>query len=507
MELELQQQELLHYEPILTTTLVREETMEMIVPDALPDILNVLDTGGMALLGRRECAAGCATVTGTLRFDILYHPEGMEGVRPMTAELPFQLTAESEAIPAGALCVASPRLTLAETRVLNPRKVLIRGEIATDVTVYARKILRWCGDIPDRENHGIQQRLAQCRGSFVRQVTERPFSFGDTLSIPGSKAGVDTILRSCVSVCSTEEKVMGSKLIFKGSAMVRLLYRSTEGTILSASFDLPFSQMLDEALPEENAAYQLVLALQSCDITIEDSEGRQLSLELDILAQAVLWESCRVDMVTDAYSICCPAAAELAGFQLPRLCGITERRYTFRELMDAPAEARDVLSVTLLPGQLRTTRRESLMEVSGDVRVNLVCEDAAGEAVSLSQTFPFTLEVDAPQDSTVQVSFLRDETAANVTAGGLELRAELVFQILVTTGETVQGVTSLTLEPDKGLDYSGRPSIVLRQLREGETLWDIAKAYCTTSAEIERANELHSSEAVSGRMLLIPRKR
>lgn len=101
MELELQQQELLHYEPILTTTLVREETMEMIVPDALPDILTVLDTGGMALLGRRECAAGCATVTGTLRFDILYHPEGMEGVRPMTAELPFQLTAESEAIPAG----------------------------------------------------------------------------------------------------------------------------------------------------------------------------------------------------------------------------------------------------------------------------------------------------------------------------------------------------------------------------------------------------------------------
>ena len=46
MELELERTELSGYETVLNTTLFQEETMEMIVPDACPDILRILDTEG-----------------------------------------------------------------------------------------------------------------------------------------------------------------------------------------------------------------------------------------------------------------------------------------------------------------------------------------------------------------------------------------------------------------------------------------------------------------------------
>ncbi|MCD7844026.1 MAG: LysM peptidoglycan-binding domain-containing protein [Clostridiales bacterium] len=44
-------------------------------------------------------------------------------------------------------------------------------------------------------------------------------------------------------------------------------------------------------------------------------------------------------------------------------------------------------------------------------------------------------------------------------------------------------------------------------MAEGESLWEIAKTYLTTQAEIEQANGLEGGPAAPGQMLLIPRKR
>ena len=52
-----------------------------------------------------------------------------------------------------------------------------------------------------------------------------------------------------------------------------------------------------------------------------------------------------------------------------------------------------------------------------------------------------------------------------------------------------------------------RPSVVLRLAAPGEGLWDIAKAYGTTTQQILQANELEEEDLPLGRMLLIPSTR
>ena len=42
---------------------------------------------------------------------------------------------------------------------------------------------------------------------------------------------------------------------------------------------------------------------------------------------------------------------------------------------------------------------------------------------------------------------------------------------------------------------------------EGESLWDIAKAYATTISEIRQANGMEEESAEPGQLLLIPHKR
>ena len=65
---------------------------------------------------------------------------------------------------------------------------------------------------------------------------------------------------------------------------------------------------------------------------------------------------------------------------------------------------------------------------------------------------------------------------------------------------------ALKAEPQQ---ESGRqPTLVLRAMGAQERLWDLAKAYRTTVAEILTANELSAeADAPGGEMLLIPCRR
>lgn len=60
MELELNRTALPYHDLIFHTQVTREETMEMIVPDAYPDISKLLDTSGICCLNTREASGGDA---------------------------------------------------------------------------------------------------------------------------------------------------------------------------------------------------------------------------------------------------------------------------------------------------------------------------------------------------------------------------------------------------------------------------------------------------------------
>ena len=137
MELELDRTQLNGYEALLDTTLFQEETLEMIVPDACPDILRVVETDGKVLLRSKEAMDGRVELTGTIRACVLYLPDGESGMRHLDVSIPFRACAEGKDIGPGCSVTACARLRRADTRAVNPRKVLVRAEAAIGVTVFA----------------------------------------------------------------------------------------------------------------------------------------------------------------------------------------------------------------------------------------------------------------------------------------------------------------------------------------------------------------------------------
>lgn len=102
---------------VYSQTVRKEESMDSVVPDTLPDIGEVLCTTGDVLIRSKDVAAGRLRIEANVPARVCCVPE--EGGVPflLDVNVPLALTAEDAAIPEGGLCTAELRLAALDTRV------------------------------------------------------------------------------------------------------------------------------------------------------------------------------------------------------------------------------------------------------------------------------------------------------------------------------------------------------------------------------------------------------
>lgn len=499
----LKERELHCWERILHTTMNREETLEMIVPDACADIQDIVDTQAQIQIQSKECGSGSLSLTGRALCTILYEPEGDGWVQRLRAELPFQLTAELEPVQQESCCLIRPHVSLAETRVMNPRKVLVRVELAIEVTAYQPVTLHCCEEIEDRKSLGIEVLRERCTGNFVRRVVERPFVCTEQLRLPGSRPPMAELLSERCRAFASESRLVGEKLIFKGGAMVELLYRTEEGELTTADFELPFSQIAEVGETGETTSFQLEVQVNSCQARAAEPDGRGVSAELELTAQVVLWEQVELSPITDAYSIHSTGEPDFARLPVPLLLDQDVRRLSVREVLELGEQVAQVCQVRVraLPTRLVGA------DLSVELRLSALCQTEDGRFRCAERSIQALCPAKVPGGADCLSFCTVPEADASVTGDGVELRLGLEFPTVITRQQNLQVLTAFTLNPEQTVTEGPRPSIVLRQLGDGERLWDIAKAYRTTAAEIEGANSLAGEQPRQGQMLLIPRTR
>lgn len=508
LELELETQPLRGYETVLETTVFREETLEAIVPDACPDIQRIVDTEARVELGNREAQEGRAEVSGTVRATVLYLPEGGGGVRKLEVSLPFVCAAEGPGVRGNCTVLAVPRVVSAETRSLNPRKVLTRVEVAAEVQVFVPSQRQLAGGAVCPPELGVEQ-LRQEEGTYGPVCTgEKPFPFADTLTIPASRPAAEELLRWRVSPVCGEAKVIGSKLIFKGTVFFRLLYRAAGDEVCTAVFELPFSQIMEAPEAGEGCDVSLEVTPLSADCVPEGGEGRELRVELELLAQAVFRARRPVTLLADLYSTVYEGESEGEIVPLEELVERGVRRETVREVVETGVEVGTVCDVWAAVGRLSQSREGPRLKLEAEAEVLALCRTADGTLETVSRRFtvrcPLELEEGCP---CVWVCREGQELQASPVAGGLELRFSLDFRYLAKRVRQVRVLSAARLDQEKLRDRADQPSIVLRLAGPGEALWDVAKAYATTERDICQANGLEDGVLPAGQLLLIPRKR
>lgn len=505
MKLELNRTHLTGYETVLDTTVFREETLETIVPDANPDILRLVDTQGKVFLKSKEAMDGRVTLTGTARLTVLYQPDGGTGPCRLEVGIPFSVTAEDRRLTSGCMITAVPRVSGADTRTINPRKVLTRVEVALHIKAFCTGTTVLCTGVHAED--GTAEEWKQVHHPYcVTAVQEKQVTFEDDLSIPVGRPAAEELISNRVELVCHEAKLIGNKLIFKGDATVKLLYRPIEGGLDAADFTLPFSQITEVIGVGEEGNCSVELCLNGADFSL-GGDGRTVSASLSMLAQTVVREEREVEVLADTYSTCCLVKAERVPYTYSMRRSTGVGRQTVRQLIETGLAVQSVVDAYCLVGQTTQKREGNQLNLIAEMILTAVCMTEDGDYCAMSRRLEVGCPVEVPETCQCSFECRCGELIATPTADGVEVRFPVDFPYFCMQESQGMVVREISAAEDSEDYLDSKPSIVLRVLQSGECLWDVAKRYGTTTGDIIRANEMENEQPAAGTLLLIPRKR
>ncbi len=515
MELELKKERFACYRALPQLFDTHEETAETIIPDYLPDIARIVDAYGCLLLRSREITDGKASAAGQIRMTLLYIAEGTKELRSFEYSLPLSCTFDGRTGEDAVDSCLEGRLCAPEIRMLNPRKILTRASVELTLSPYAPCALTMCSGVEDQAAYQIETLCEKREIPMIRGIREKEFTFADEVLLSSTKEPIRELLRTRCALRVTDCKEIGNKLALKGLALFEALYLDAGGNIAQASSELPFSQILDGLAEEDaNASVRSSLRLTGAEIRIgsesEPDNDRLISLKLSISAFAVLSERRSVCCIADLYSTSYELSAktenvEFSGEPASFMC-----EQIVREKIETGAEVQSVLSTDISFCNAGVSLNGTAAELRAAATLRVLYLDENNAPLLSERRAEVSLRTDLPDAPLGRVG-VRDVCAGDISvsigADGVELRFPVQFTLSVAETPCYPCLTSLQAE--KRVEESAElPSIILRAVKQGERLWDIAKQYRTTVDTILAANELaEESAALAGKLLLIPRRR
>ena len=510
MELELQQEHFACYHASTQLCDTHEETLETIVPDYCPDIARIIDASGCLFLRKYELTDGKVSVSGSIKMTLLYMAE--DGIRSLDYAIPLDYTLEGRLSGASEVMLEG-KIDSCEVRMLNPRKVFSRVSVNVCVTPYAPATITACGDVAEKEAYKIETLCETHEVSLIQAVREKDFVFSEEVVLSSAKEPIRDILRTKSKLRVTECRSVGSKLILKGIACLDMLYLTQGGTLAQLSSELPFSQIVDGLDGADGElSCDASLRLTGCEVRIGSEnapdDAHTVSLKLMICAFVLLRRTQKLCCIADLYSTAYDLAAKSEQVELSPSPETFVRTQTVREQIETGVAVQSILCADVSFGSAALTQSDAGSTLRTSALIKVLYLDESGSPLLAERRVEVTLDTDVPAAMKASVRCVcAGDISASISASGIEVRFPAEFTLISSVAPCYPCLTALSAEERKEPDGE-TPSLVLRMLKKGETLWNLAKQYRTTVEDILKANELTEEAAAAiGQMLLIPRKR
>lgn len=496
MEIGLGMDTMLYFRKLTDAVYDHEETMELVVPDTLPDVSYVSDAVGTVVLRTKEARADSMLASGTVQGCVLYMPEGESSPRAIEVNVPWSFTADCAGLDTAGRVSVHAELTGLEARIINSRKIVVRASLAVAVKAYMTAEASWCADAQG----GAEVLIKEHRLTAASDVSEKTFSLTETAEIPASRPPIGRILGCRAEMTETCVRSVGRRLILSGNAEIEIIYTAQmSGELAGAQITLPYTQTLELLGDEEGTDCEAVVMATGVYVK-ENSASEEtvhtVSVELGAVAQLTVRRETVISCVADLYSTGCATETDVDLCRIDAMTSCGSCTMSLRETLGCDERIKGVLSCCVTAG--RPSADGSSLRVP--VRIKVLCTAENGRPVSVEGRAELTSDCDAVRGDSISVSV--SGAAAVLTPGGVEVSASVAACIRRFCETEVRYISAAREVPDE--DTAPRPSIIVTRMGSDDDLWSIAKRYRTSRDSIRRANGLDAeAEAAPGEMLII----
>lgn len=483
---------------------------EFLLPDYCPDIARILKCSGSAKILTKTVTSSGIMVGGTVTVTLLYldHDDGrIRSYQTMTGFT--KEIAAREPICDGDICVLCG-VDYLNCRLITPRKFDIHGAVSIRVTVF-------CNESPQlpcasAEPH-IQLKTEEISNTRVLSVTERSVTINQEIEATDSLAGIRNVLRSEATPIFRECRTVTGKAIVKGDLILRILFDDDRGQIKNYETTLAFSQIMDAAGAEEDCICDVKTELHALELrtrTGMDGECKSLSLSATVAIRMTVSRTKKETVITDAYSTQYEIIPEMGEFLLRERFQTLNESFAVSQRVDFPETVSEILDSHSEIRYQHCRMEEGMLIVTALMNCELLAINGEGSPLYLEKSFEFSQKFQLESDAENEPLELDPQMFCLATAftingeTGVDLRSEIqifspVFRLHSRTVLRNIGENSeLKKEIDRNI------SLVVYFAHSGETVWDIARRYNTSSEAIRSSNALRQERLDNDQMLMIP---
>lgn len=482
----------------------------IIVPDAKPDILKVSEVTAEAYLLEKQIEDGKITLKGKVRINILYIPEGdSKKLESINGTLEFCETLKRSEFKEDMTLCAFCDVEKVMYKVLNSRKIGIETKILIGVSVFTNENKEMVSDVLS-ESAQIKNKELTMTGA--QQYDEFSFCVDEEIDFPKGKKAVK-LLKADMSMLSKENRALDGKFVVKGALGLAILYSDEEGKYNHLDCEIPFTEVFDVAGLSEGeecevsyeigeTAYELVNAAE---------DASSLKVRADVTMGIKRDEKENISVISDCYFTDADCDFSYEDIKIQSVASQIKFSQVLKQLLSKEENAPDIASVYRVQAKPFITAskiQNGKLDVSGKVLIYVLylTDDEENPIASIKEEVPFNYVIDCDgnisEDNKIMLGVECEHISYIVNSkDSVEVRCGITIsgKIINISDENI--ISDIQAEPRE----NEKNGIVVYFVKEGDSLWDIAKHYRIKTDKIIESNNLDSEYLPScGEKLIIP---
>jgi len=475
----------------------QELTMDIRLPESLPDVGRVLGSWGQVILRGKEWRSNSVGISGGVMAWVLYTPDNGTHLESVETWIPFQMHWDiPESQRDGTICTL-PLIKAIDARSISARKLMLRVNISVNCSAYEPRetpIYRQVEQLPE----DIQVLKQTYPLELPVEAGEKQIQLEERLILEDFCPPIDKICYFDITPQITETKILGNKLLFRGNAKFHVAYSGSNNQIQILDQELLFSQytLLDTEYGLHAKAWlQPVITGLELELTAE-----QPMIKAAISIQYIIYDQKMLELTEDAYSITRELTLDKQSLQIYSRLDATEINMELSQKLSL--QAKQILDAVWYPEHPEKSYNSGKLEITQPGILQLLYIDAEDNyQCGISFVKQTDGMVSAPQNQIDLYSTCMYRPQVYLNNNDVSITIDVTLQSIASSENGLEMVTGMKVGNVIELDPL-RPSLILQKTGK-KRIWDIAKQHSAKISDIQSANNIQD-EPSTDQVILIP---
>ncbi len=488
---------------------------DYIVPDARPDVLKIIHTKGSLLFDEPKVSNQALWINGRMNFTVLYRSEdSTRKLETVSGAIPFQEKLSMDNLEETDDIRIKGSFEDISASLINSRKLAVRAIVNIEAKAECERWEELAAGIS--EDMQCEQKVSTRELLCLSYTQKDLLRIRRELQLPPAKENISELIYDQISLQHMEVFAEDRGIRVTGEACVCVLYRGQSADdILFYETAMPFEGVTES--PGMNT--QDVSWIEICPETPEleiredyDGEQRVLGVELVFAITARVWTEEQLPVLEDVYAPDRELVLRREPMHGERLLIRNQTKVRVADQIQLEKNQEKILQICCSDAEMlieHVTEKEQGLLVEGMLKVHLLylTNDEFLPVAYTESYLPVEQLIELPGAQ----GQLRYELQADMEQFRLNLMDSVSYEIkgtirleaIVFEEELLDKVADIEERPLDLEAWKKQPGLIGYKVKEGEALWDIAKAFHTTAEHIQKINHLESANVHLGQKLVV----